>query len=320
MKILLIADVPNWAWDHKANALIRNLKNHVDKIDKIFISEFRSDILNKFDLFHFFGWIRAIPYANKSTVGISSYNYRVKYWKEAKKSLKKFLGVSAVSKDIFNNLKENNLNNNIAYLPNGVDEEIFYPKKIKNNNKFTIGWVGQPTNGILSKEYNTSNLNFDQHGYTNIFKPLIKKFENNNKIIFKELSNTYENAIPHPKMNDFYNSCDCIIHTGYLTGTPNPIFEAASCAIPVVSTKIGEAINMIEDGVNGYLIDSYSNKQEAENTINKFVEKLTFLSKNRDMLNFMGEKGREIILKDWTWKKRALDYLPFFRRYCDGYK
>ena len=32
MKLLLVADVPGWAWDHKAHALKRHLKNEFDEI------------------------------------------------------------------------------------------------------------------------------------------------------------------------------------------------------------------------------------------------------------------------------------------------
>jgi glycosyltransferase involved in cell wall biosynthesis len=313
MKILLVADIPGWAWDHKANVLVNNLKHHVDNIKKIFVNNFDPKYVKMFDLIHFFGWLDAIDYYDKCTVGVSSFNYQVKYWDIAKSNMNKFRGIGVVSKELFDSLVKDNLNSNIFCIPNGVDEKIFFPTKKLDNKKLIVGWVGQPSKGTLFKGYSSVNNFYDQHGYTNILLPLVDRFKENNKIEFKIFSRKPIDAIPHSEMNNFYNLCDIVIHTGYLTGTPNPIFEAAACAKPVICTKVGAAMDMIENGINGYLVDCYTNKKEAFNTINKFEEIIKLFIKDRDFVKLMGEKSRDIILKNWTWKKRSEDYLKFFK-------
>jgi glycosyltransferase involved in cell wall biosynthesis len=57
------------------------------------------------------------------------------------------------------------------------------------------------------------------------------------------------------------------------------ILEAMSQGLPVIATRCGGVEEIIEDGINGCLVD-YSND---ENIINRFVEKIEFLIKNREI-------------------------------------
>lgn len=311
MRILLVPDVPNWAWDRKSDAIIKYLSKHVEKIDKVYNAHFNTWFIEAYDLVHFFGWLEGLKYPEKVTSAVSSYNYCIKHWDEAKKHLKRYKAITAVSRLLYEKLKKENMNKNIVCMPNGVDHTVFYPKGKKNDKKFIVGWLGQPTRGVI----NDKGRHIDQHGYEHVLQPLIKKIKKTNNIEIKLIENTWQNALPHSEVMKFYNSCDCVIHTGYLTGTPNPIFEAASCGIPVICTRIGAAVDMIKDGVNGYLIDSYSNEYEANETINKFLKLINDMSNDRNYCKKMGIAARDIIEKDWTWEKRSMDYLPFFKKY-----
>jgi len=55
-------------------------------------------------------------------------------------------------------------------------------------------------------------------------------------------------------MVDFYRSLDAYICTSRTEGGPHPILEASSCGIPVISTPVGIAPELIEDKINGLLI------------------------------------------------------------------
>ena len=54
------------------------------------------------------------------------------------------------------------------------------------------------------------------------------------------------------------------------------ILEAMSQGPPVVATKCGGPEEVIEDGINGYLVD-YS---ADEDIVNQFIDKIEFLIKN----------------------------------------
>ena len=267
--------------------------------------------LSLFNLVHMFGWIGGRDIASHITTGISSYNHEVRHWQMAQQKLPRFRAIAAASRDLCDRLKEQKLNNNIYCTPNGVDHTLFYPKNNKRG-MFTIGWVGQPTGGLLGLNINGPS---DQHGYEHVLTPLKERLKEYPSMRFISVERNYTNALPHDQLNSFYNECDCVIHPGYLTGTPNPIFEAAACGCAVLCTRIGAAQDMIQDGINGYLIDSYKDEEGAKRTIEAFMKKILFLKDNRDLCNEMGKKSREIIEKDWTWEKRAQAYLPVFEKH-----
>jgi len=81
-------------------------------------------------------------------------------------------------------------------------------------------------------------------------------------------------------------------------GTPLVFFEAFSRGLPIISTNFPGAEEVVENEINGYLID-YSNDEEI---VNQFVEKIEYLIKNP---NFYEEISKNNIekAKEWTMEK-----------------
>ncbi len=67
--------------------------------------------------------------------------------------------------------------------------------------------------------------------------------------------------------------------------------EALCAGVPVVSSSIMGVPYVIEDGVNGFLLDP----EDVEG----FAEKIILLMKNENLRQKMGQKGREIALRRW---------------------
>jgi glycosyltransferase involved in cell wall biosynthesis len=89
------------------------------------------------------------------------------------------------------------------------------------------------------------------------------------------------------------------------------ILEAMSQGLPVIATKCGGAEEVIEDGINGYLVD-YSND---ENIVNVFVEKIELLIKNPEIYEKISKNNIEKA-KEWTierfskiQKKRVIELI-----------
>lgn len=290
MKLLLVADVPGWAWDHKADAIRKHLADRFECIDKIYTKQISRERLERYDAIHFFGWKDGLRFARMATAGVSSHNFEVKHRKIAEKKMHHYRAVTAVCKMIQDKLKP--YHSKVYLCENGVDETLFHPQAKRGG--FTVGWVGQPSSKL------------DQHGYHTIWKPLRAELERRN-IAIKERACTWKTAVPQSQMPRFYCDCDVFVHTGIMTGTPNPVFEAAACGRAVVSTRIGAAPEMISDGWNGFIVD-ISDDRTA--TVNALLDKITWLYANADACAEMGRRARAIIEKSWTWKQRALDWLP----------
>jgi glycosyltransferase involved in cell wall biosynthesis len=160
------------------------------------------------------------------------------------------------------------------YACRGVDENVFYPtRQFKEKPKeFTVVYVGKPT---------------EEKGL-HIIEPACKKAG------VKLISNTrnYTNALNQDQMRDFYNQGDVYAVASKADGTPNPALEAAACGLPLVANYIGNMPELIVNHKNGWLV---------ERSIERYVNKFIWLKKNQKAAWEIGQKGRQSILKDWTW-------------------
>ena len=57
------------------------------------------------------------------------------------------------------------------------------------------------------------------------------------------------------EMVAFYQGVDVQICASRTEGGPHPLLEAAACGIPLISTRVGIAPELIKDGDNGFLIE-----------------------------------------------------------------
>ena len=58
-----------------------------------------------------------------------------------------------------------------------------------------------------------------------------------------------------PNVVDYYHAADIFVLPSYAEGMSNAMLEAMSCGLPAVATRIGAAEEMIQDGVNGCLME-----------------------------------------------------------------
>ena len=168
------------------------------------------------------------------------------------------------------------------YVPRGVDESIFKPiKPIEKNahNTFTACYVGKPVH---------------EKGLENIIKPAC------NKAGVKLIINTrnYTNALSKDQMCNFYNQADVYIVASTIDGTPNPALEAAACGRPIISNRIGNMPEFIQNGENGFLV---------ERKISEYVDRLVWMKKNFEKVVEMGKNARKTVEEGWTWK-HSMEY------------
>ena len=196
-------------------------------------------------------------------------------------------------------------NSKIYYIPTGVDTGVFKPKNNNRNNaKITFSWMGT----IYHKEMG-ENIKF----ILDCFLSLVNKYDNifldfvGEGKYFTEIKNGLGNAyckgrirfydwISPEKIPDYLSDIDIgllplIQNTKFNRAkSPTKLFEYMAMAKPTVSSNIGEAAEIIQDGENGFLA-----KTEEE-----FMEKMQNLIEDSGLCKQMGEKARETVERNYS--------------------
>ena len=88
--------------------------------------------------------------------------------------------------------------------------------------------------------------------------------------------------------------------------------EAAAYGLPVVASRIGGLVEIIEDGVTGWLVEANSPGQLAD--------KLEWLINNPDRAREMGKAGRERVFKLFTVETMVADFESLFAEFTERAK
>jgi len=109
-----------------------------------------------------------------------------------------------------------------------------------------------------------------------------------------------DNFEPHKNLTDeqlfgCYSLADVFVTPTLYEGLPQVVLEAMATGLPIVATNTGENPQVVEEGVNGYLIPPKDPKAIAE-----AVMKM----RDEGRIQEMGEKSREKI-KEYDWNNIA---------------
>jgi glycosyltransferase involved in cell wall biosynthesis len=105
-------------------------------------------------------------------------------------------------------------------------------------------------------------------------------------------------------MEGFYKSLDLYINTSLHEGLPMGILEAMSYGIPVIAPKCGGLSEIIDDGIDGYLIEGRNSKDYAEKCLKLFS--------NKELQQNMGVTSRKKILNNFTVEIMARNYMDLY--------
>ena len=293
MKLLIIVDKLNWAYHSIAKSLIKfntnkdisfrvePVKGNVDKIKSIY---------KKFDAFYVMGFhlyekITFLP-KSKTMVGIHSChswdNKKTQPGKVVYPSgdlvsyLSSFKKVNAVSQYLYDVFKKKGLNN-IFCTPNGVDSSVFVPRSCaKKNAECNVGY-----SGTKSHDW--------RKGITDYIIPASKKAGVKICLAMRGTNS----QMPLDEMPSFYQHLDIYICASSSEGFSLSVLEAASCGVPVVSTRITGCTELIRDGENGLFV---------ERDVKDIYEKINMLRNNEKLRNKMSKNIREDVVKKHCWR------------------
>jgi glycosyltransferase involved in cell wall biosynthesis len=300
-EILIIADVPGWALDRTAENVIKRLSKQF-KFKKVFNNQAVEAVQKKdYDLLYITYWRQFqdatinIKINGPTITGIRSHfkwdnGKGLPPSEEMLNQINAFKTVNVPSRILYNVFTDKHPA--LFYTPHGVDQHIFVPAK----NPFTspagelvIGWTGSKKNHP------------GKRGLDDLLIPAL----NNLKGVKLITAAREDKWRTQEEMVNFYQKLDVYICTSRTEGGPHPLLEASSCGIPVISTKVGIAPDLIENNKNGLLI---------EQSIVSIQNAVTLLRDNPDHRQNMAIHAREVIEQSWTWDIQAQHYVPFFEK------
>ena len=303
-KVLLIPDVPGWAYDIIAKQIcpyfieydpsIMYMKDIISGKDNFSFEDY--DVV--FVFFWYDGFTKLMNVKNydssKICLGVHSHNSWIKRnlsVSDVKKVLQQFPVIGCTSKKlvkIFDN------HPNVVYTPSGFSPDLFHPRPLPPfDGVLKVGWAGDPD----------SSHHGDVKGYYSIIKPVIDELD------FVELvSQTKQDKTQYEKMEFFYSQCHTYVNTSLNEGSPLPVIEAMACGRSVITTDVGIAPEVINDS-NGKIIQR--TKGALKHALIEFYQK-------PETLTEMGMFARKSI-KNRTWAWTAMQYEKMFNLVTESY-
>jgi len=181
----------------------------------------------------------------------------------------------------------------VYYVPNGIDEKIFYPtepliskkkkKRVLLEGPIDIWFKGMNESYKAIKDLNceiwiVSSFGFPLSGWH---------------------YNAFFNCVPFTEMNKIYSSCDILLKMSKVEGFFGPPIEAMSCGCAVVVGKVTGYDEYIKDGYNALVVDQ-SDIEGAKRAVKTLID-------DKNLRNKLIENGKKTA-KEWNWD-RSIDFL-----------
>jgi glycosyltransferase involved in cell wall biosynthesis len=139
-------------------------------------------------------------------------------------------------------------------VPNGIDLSLFHAPLRGKQYRPTVGMLYSPRS---PHKGNGTALAAVEIARTRIPNLLLRAFGTGSLISSMPLppDAEYTRLPSQHKLRDIYAQCDVWLCASTSEGYHLPPHEAMACRCPVVSTRVGGPMDLIQDGVNGYLVD-----------------------------------------------------------------
>jgi sugar transferase (PEP-CTERM/EpsH1 system associated) len=87
-------------------------------------------------------------------------------------------------------------------------------------------------------------------------------------------------------------------------GISNTVLEAMATALPVIATRVGGNPELVEDGVNGYLV-APNDPPNLARTVERLLE-------NKELRDAMGQAGLKKVREQFHWDSTVENYLALY--------
>jgi colanic acid/amylovoran biosynthesis glycosyltransferase len=199
----------------------------------------------------------------------------------------------------------------------GVDLERFKLKQYRNDNIFTILFVGRldPIKGLsilleAIKRLTNSGVDcrLDIVGDGPLNDLLLKKVEELGlieKVVFN-------GAVGQDKIIDHYDRAHVLVISSFMEGIPVVLMEAMAKGLAVVATNVGGITELVENGSDGFVVPAGS--------VDHLYNALKRLADNDELTVKMGIQGRKKVVEEFSVAHLGETMFGLFEKYLNSPK
>lgn len=256
------------------------------------------------------------------------FNYKISAWRQLKKAKKRYNPlrniiisrylnyadkIFAVSRALKEALEQNGIKN-IDVIHNGIDADWWrvnkeelekFKTKFKLGGKKIILFGGRlsflkGSDAMMKAMEKISSRN--PNAVLLVTGKEAKGFEKNEKLKNKII---FAGWLSGEDLKAAYHVSDLVVAPSVCFDSfPTVILEAMACKKPVVATCFGGAREMVQDNINGYIVNPYNTELMASKIIN--------LLDNEKLADEMGEAGYGIAQRNFSLDNQIKKYLNYF--------
>ena len=112
--------------------------------------------------------------------------------------------------------------------------------------------------------------------------------------------------VPRQRIAEYYRRADIFVTATTWEGMPNTVVEDMACGLPIIGTQAAGLSELVQDGVNGYLVPI---KDAAA-----LAEAIALLIDNGYERRRMGRQSRKLVERQFAWEHIAAQYVAIYRR------
>lgn len=229
-----------------------------------------------------------------------------------------FICVSSKIKEILLSSADKNISqDNVSIINNGIDPDSFVNTALSNarqefgisENTFLVGTVGR-LQSIKNQKILLEAIAVLSKNNENIYVLVVGdgplRYELESLSVSLEIQKKVCFAGSRNDVARLLAEMDVFVLPSLAEGSPISLIEAMSVRLPVVATAVGAIPNIIQNGINGYLIPPAD--------LPALVNRLDYISENRELSKEVGERAYETVQKEYSMDKMKLSYYEIYKK------
>ncbi len=195
----------------------------------------------------------------------------------------------------------------IDIIFNGIDTERFFPAPEKRGEEFIITPGASRVTSRKGLRYLVEAVSILAPRFPKLRLKILGDSDGNERALLDALVKElhvedrveFVGRVPREETTRYYQEASLFVLPSFNEGMSNALLEALACGLPAVMTPTGGAVELIEEGKNGFIIP-YESGAAIANILEVFLT-------HPEKVQSFGVASRERALQ-MSWEKVALDF------------